>query len=99
MPPEDKEAPPSAEVLAALNPHQRKVRLGQALLPLVQKHQPILAVHVTKALLELEDDEVLAMLENHSRLEQKIDEATTEIARRDELARRADRRRQLGGYS
>ncbi|MFC9250776.1 hypothetical protein [Amycolatopsis thailandensis] len=29
-------------------------------MPLVQKYQPILAVHVTKALLELEDHEVLA---------------------------------------
>ncbi|OXM57583.1 hypothetical protein CFP71_07120 [Amycolatopsis thailandensis] len=43
-----------------MNPPQRKARLSQALLPLVQKYQPILAVHVTKALLELEDHEVLA---------------------------------------
>ncbi|KZB86565.1 hypothetical protein AVL48_26345 [Amycolatopsis regifaucium] len=72
----------SAAALAELTPEQRKARLGLALLPLVQKHQPILAVHVTKKLLELDDDEVLALLENDSRLERKIDEATTELAHR-----------------
>ncbi|OXM56139.1 hypothetical protein CFP71_15075 [Amycolatopsis thailandensis] len=61
----------SAESLAGLNPQQRKARLGEALLPLVQRRQPILAVHVTKALLELEDGELLALLENDARLEQK----------------------------
>jgi polyadenylate-binding protein len=72
----------SAAALAELNPEQRKARLGLALLPLVQKHQPILAVHVTKELLELDDDEVLFLLENDSHLERKIGEVTTELAQR-----------------
>ncbi|GAB3734326.1 hypothetical protein GCM10027598_59770 [Amycolatopsis oliviviridis] len=97
MPPDNRENCLSAEELAELNPQQRKARLGQVLLPLVQEHQPILAVHVTKALLELEDDEVLALLENRSRLERKIEDATAELARQDELTRRAGLRRHTDG--
>ncbi|MFI9450094.1 hypothetical protein [Amycolatopsis sp. NPDC052450] len=84
MPSDDRENVLSAAALAELTPEQRKARLGQALLPLVQKHQPILAVHVTKKLLDLDDDEVLALLESDSRLGQKIDEVTAELARHGE---------------
>ncbi|OXM45088.1 hypothetical protein CFP71_39205 [Amycolatopsis thailandensis] len=82
--------PPSevnAEALAGLSPEQRKARLGQALLPRVQNHQPILAVHITVLLLELSDAELLTLLENDARLEQKVEEATSELALRDETGR------------
>lgn len=84
MPSDDRENVISAAALAELTPEQRKARLSQALLPLVRKHQPILAVHVTKKLLDLDDDEVLALLGSDSRLERKIDEATAELARQGE---------------
>lgn len=85
---DDRENLLSAESLAGLNPHQRKARLGEALLPLVQRHQPILAVHVMKALLELEDGELFALLENDACLERKIEDLTAELARQDETKRR-----------
>ncbi|MEV7555232.1 hypothetical protein AB0N89_36915 [Amycolatopsis sp. NPDC089917] len=77
----------TAETLAGLSPEQRKARLGQALLPRVQNHQPILAVHITVLLLELGDAEVLTLLENDARLERKVEEATSELALRDETGR------------
>ncbi|HET6286783.1 MAG TPA: hypothetical protein VFG15_08535 [Amycolatopsis sp.] len=91
MPSDDRENV-SAAALAELTPEQRKARLGLALLPLVQKHQPILAGHVTKALLKLDDDEVLALLADDARLERKIDEVTTELARQGEAGAAPHRR-------
>ncbi len=72
----------TAEMLAELTPEQRKARLGQALLPLVQRHQPVLAVHVTGLLLKQGDDALLVLLHSEALLRQRVDEATTELAQR-----------------
>lgn len=67
---------------ADLTPEQRKVRLGEALLPRVQRHQPVLAAQVSGMLLKLSADEILALLADEPSLERKISEATAELARK-----------------
>ncbi|MEU3626728.1 hypothetical protein BS329_09075 [Amycolatopsis coloradensis] len=70
----------SAEALAGLSPTQKKVRLGEALFPLVQGHQPILAGQITGKLLEIDESELLGLLENDLLLKSKVDEVTKKLA-------------------
>ncbi|WP_158634087.1 hypothetical protein [Amycolatopsis sp. WAC 04169] len=70
------------EMPAGLTPEQRKVWLGEALLPRVQRYQPVLAAQVSGRLLKLSADEILALLADEPSLERKIAEATEELARK-----------------
>ncbi|WP_409493554.1 hypothetical protein [Amycolatopsis sp. cmx-11-12] len=71
----------TAEALTGLSPAQKKVRLGEALFPLVQGHQPILAGEITRMLLEIDESELLVLLDSASLLKSKVDEVTTKLAR------------------
>ncbi|MFF0146701.1 hypothetical protein [Amycolatopsis sulphurea] len=50
-----------------------------------------------KALLELEDDDVLALLENDARLARKVEDVTEDLGRQDETKRRTELRRSTDG--
>ncbi|MFK0251464.1 hypothetical protein ACIQUM_42760 [Amycolatopsis azurea] len=72
---------PRYDMPADLTPEQRKVWLGQALLPRVQRYQPVLAAQVSGLLLKLGTDEILALLADEPSLERKIAETAAELAR------------------
>merc|ERR1712179_453805 len=67
--------PLTASMLAAAPPQEQKQMLGERLFPLIQRMYPDLAGKITGMLLEIDNSELLHMLEDHSSLKSKVDEA------------------------
>jgi len=67
--------PLTASMLAAAPPQEQKQMLGERLFPLIQRMYPDLAGKITGMLLEIDNAELLHMLEDHSSLKSKVDEA------------------------
>jgi len=59
----------------AAPPQEQKQMLGERLFPLIQRMYPDLAGKITGMLLEIDNAELLHMLEDHSSLKSKVDEA------------------------
>merc|ERR1712015_342780 len=67
--------PLTASMLAAAPPQEQKQMLGERLFPLIQRMFPDLAGKITGMLLEIDNSELVHMLEDHSSLKSKVDEA------------------------
>jgi len=65
----------TAAGLAAAPPEMQKQLLGERLFPMVQKEQPELAGKITGMLLEMEVGEILALLDQPTELQGKVNEA------------------------
>lgn len=65
----------TSQALAAASPMERKQMLGEVLYMKIVVSQPDLAGKITGMLLEMDDDELLALLENQENLNTKINEA------------------------
>lgn len=67
--------PLTASMLAAAPPQEQKQMLGERLFPLIQRMYPEMAGKITGMLLEIDNAELLHMLEDHSSLKSKVEEA------------------------
>ncbi|EXJ76729.1 uncharacterized protein A1O5_01237 [Cladophialophora psammophila CBS 110553] len=63
--------------LASLPPNQQKQMLGEAIYPKIQQIQPELAGKITGMLLEMDNSELLALIDDDSALRAKVEEALT----------------------
>ncbi|OAP62979.1 polyadenylate-binding protein, cytoplasmic and nuclear [Fonsecaea erecta] len=63
--------------LASLPPNQQKQMLGEAIYPKIQQIQPELAGKITGMLLEMDNSELLALIDDDNALRSKVDEALT----------------------
>ncbi|KIX04318.1 uncharacterized protein Z518_05185 [Rhinocladiella mackenziei CBS 650.93] len=61
--------------LASLPPSQQKQMLGEAIYPKIQQIQPELAGKITGMLLEMDNSELLALVDDDTALRSKVDEA------------------------
>ncbi|KAI1615086.1 nucleolin [Exophiala viscosa] len=85
IPPQGRgQAPPNREEvgtpstignLASLPPNQQKQMLGEAIYPKIQQLQPELAGKITGMLLEMDNSELLALVDDDGALRSKVDEA------------------------
>ncbi|GMH32430.1 hypothetical protein BSKO_00264 [Bryopsis sp. KO-2023] len=64
-----------AESLAAVPLDQRKIMLGEKLYALIRMHNIDRAAKITGMLLELEQEDVVALLENPAMLKERVDDA------------------------
>ena len=62
-------------MLASSTPDHQRMILGEALYPQVEELQPTHAGKITGMLLEMDQSEVLHLIESHSALVSKVDEA------------------------
>merc|ERR1719190_140316 len=67
--------PLTASMLAAALPQEQKQMLGERLYPLIERMYPDLAGKITGMLLEIDNAELLHILEDHSSLKGKVEEA------------------------
>ncbi|BFZ57089.1 Protein phosphatase PP2A regulatory subunit B [Savitreella phatthalungensis] len=65
----------SSSLLASASPENQKQMLGEALYPKVQQSEPALAGKITGMLLEMDNAEILALLEDDEQLKGKVSEA------------------------
>ncbi|OCT45033.1 Polyadenylate-binding protein, cytoplasmic and nuclear [Cladophialophora carrionii] len=63
--------------LASMPPNQQKQMLGEAIYPKIQQIQPELAGKITGMLLEMDNSELLALIDEEAALRAKVDEALT----------------------
>ncbi|KIW86107.1 polyadenylate-binding protein, cytoplasmic and nuclear [Fonsecaea pedrosoi CBS 271.37] len=63
--------------LASMPPNQQKQMLGEAIYPKIQQIQPELAGKITGMLLEMDNSELLALIDDDNALRAKVDEALT----------------------
>ncbi|KAJ9613642.1 hypothetical protein, variant [Exophiala oligosperma] len=68
-------APSTLSNLASLPPSQQKQMLGEAIYPKIQQMQPELAGKITGMLLEMDNSELLALVDDEAALQSKVDEA------------------------
>ncbi|EEP81692.1 polyadenylate-binding protein [Uncinocarpus reesii 1704] len=76
----DETSSPSGLTLQMLNaapPAQQKQMLGEAIYPKIHAHQPELAGKITGMLLEMDNAELLALVDDDTALKAKVDEALT----------------------
>ncbi|KMP05184.1 polyadenylate-binding protein [Coccidioides immitis RMSCC 2394] len=76
----DENASPNGLTLQVLNaapPAQQKQMLGEAIYPKIQAQQPELAGKITGMLLEMDNAELLALVDDDAALKAKVDEALT----------------------
>ncbi|KAF8467684.1 hypothetical protein BDZ91DRAFT_121763 [Kalaharituber pfeilii] len=67
----------TSQVLLAAPPMQQKQLLGEALYPKIQEMNPALAGKITGMLLEMDNQELLALIDDPAALRLKVDEALT----------------------
>jgi len=72
---EEVATPSSLGSLAAMPPSQQKQMLGEAIYPKIQALQPELAGKITGMLLEMDNAELLALVDDDAALRSKVDEA------------------------
>ena len=71
----DNNAPLDDQALAAADPEEQKVMIGERLYPLIYAHQDKLAGKITGMLLEMDNAELLNLIESPDALLSKIEEA------------------------
>lgn len=67
----------TSQALLAASPTQQKQMLGEALYPKIHEMNPSLAGKITGMLLEMSNDELLALIDNQEALRLKVEEALT----------------------
>jgi len=67
--------PLTSNMLAGAVPQEQKQMLGERLYPMVREYNPSLCGKITGMLLEMDNTDLLAMLEDRNSLKEKMDEA------------------------